>query len=61
MSKGYLQDVTWVDFYGKPIVTAYADDIGYVVPMKHIVEEHLGLDWKEQKKKMKGSTEIPGR
>lgn len=60
MSRGYLQDVSWVDFYGRPIVTAYADDIGYVVPMKHIVEDHLGLDWKEQKRKMKASTEIPG-
>lgn len=60
MARGYLQDVSFVDFYGRPIVTAYADDIGYVVPMKHIIEDHLGLDWKKQKSRMQDSTELPG-
>lgn len=59
MSKGYLQDISWVDFYGRPIVTCYSDEVGYVVPMKHIVEEHLGLNWDSAKDKMKGSVEIP--
>lgn len=60
MANGYLQDVSWVDFYGRPIVTAYNDDIGFIVPMKHIIEDHLGLDWKKMKAKMNRSTEIPG-
>lgn len=60
MAKGYLQDVEIVDFYNKPIITAYADSIGYVVPMKHIIEDHLGLDWKSMKRKMQTATEIPG-
>lgn len=60
MAKGYLQDVEIVDFYNRPIVTAFSDEIGYVVPMKHIIEEHLGLDWKKMKKKMRNTVEVPG-
>lgn len=60
MARGYLQDIDFVDFYNRPIITAYSDEIGYVVPMKHIIEDHLGLDWKAMKKKMQSSTEIPG-
>lgn len=55
MAKGYLQDVDFVDFYEKPIITAYSDELGYIVPMKHIIEDHLGLDWESQRKRMKDS------
>lgn len=55
MAKGYLQDIDFVDFYDKPIVTAYADEIGYVVPMKHIIEDHLGLNWEKQRERMQSS------
>ena len=58
MAKGYLQDIDFVDFYGRPIITAYADEVGYVVPMKHIIEDHLGLDWTAARKKMNRTTDI---
>lgn len=58
MAKGYLQDIAIVDFYNKPIVTAYSDNVGYVVPMKYIVEEHLGLDWEAQRKKLNSGTVV---
>ena len=58
MANGYLQDVSWVEFYGRPIVTAYSEDLGYVVPMKHIVEDHLGLQWEKQREKLNRSVEI---
>lgn len=58
MAKGYLQDVSWVDFYGKPIITAYSDTLGYVVPMKHIIEDHLGLDWTAMRKKMNRTSQV---
>lgn len=59
MSKGYLQDIEIVDFYNRPIVTAYSDELGFIVPMKHIIEDHLGLDWKKMKAKMNATIEIP--
>ncbi len=52
MAKRYLKSTVIIDFYGAPIITGYADDIGTVVPMKHIVEDHLGLDWKNQKDRL---------
>lgn len=58
MAKGYLQDIAVVDFYNRPIVTAYSDEIGYVVPMKYIIEDHLGLDWEAMRKKMTKSTTV---
>lgn len=58
MAKGYLQDVCVVDFYQRPIITAYSDEVGYVVPMKHIVEDHLGLDWTSMRKKINRTSSI---
>lgn len=51
----YLQDISIVDFYNKPIITAYSDEVGYVVPMKYIIEEHIGLDWDKQRERMNSS------
>ena len=58
MAKGYLQDVSWVDFYGKPIITVYSDELGYVVPMKHIIEDHIGLDWTAMRKKINRTSQV---
>lgn len=55
MANGYLQDVGFIDFYEKPIVTAYSDEVGYIVPMKHIIEDHLGLNWEKQRERMNSS------
>lgn len=52
----YLQSVTVVDFYGAPIYTGFDEESNkFVVPLKHIVEDHLGLDWETQREKAKSS------
>lgn len=58
MAKGYLQDIAFVDFYDRPIVTAYSDECGYIVPMKLIIEDHLGLDWESMRKKINRTTTV---
>lgn len=56
--KGYVQDVGYIDFYGNPIVTTYSEDHGYLVPMKHVVEDHLGLNWERQREKLNSVLDI---
>jgi hypothetical protein len=49
----YLQDVTTVNFYGSDIVTGFCEETSkFYVPMKHIVEDHLGLGWEVQRRKL---------
>ena len=60
MARGYFQDVSWFSFYNRPIVSAYNEDHGYVVPMKHIVEEHLGLNWEKQRQRISQTIDIVG-
>lgn len=54
--KRYLQNITIVNFYDAPIFTGLDPETQKpVVPLKHIVEEHLGLHWETQRQKLQDS------
>lgn len=56
MKRKYLQDVSIVDFYGQPIFTGWDEESGqFVVPMKHLIEDHMGLEWERQRQKLHDS------
>ena len=53
MSRKYLQDVSIVNFYGEGIVTGICTVTNRVmVPLKQIIDGHLGMSWKDFKRKM---------
>lgn len=53
MARKYLQNVGVVDFYGRGILTGKDEDGKIYVPLKQIIEGHLGMDWGNFKQKMK--------
>lgn len=61
MSKKYLQDVSIVNFYGEGIVTGVCENTNRVmVPIKQIIDGHLGMSWKDFKRKMAEHCDIMG-